>query len=152
MTEMAEPDAQLWAARTAVFAHFARTGRALTLAGLAAALDVDLDDARAMLLALNERHLLLLAADGESIHMAHPFSGIPTVFRTQVAGVDYFANCAWDALGIAAALGRDAEIVIGDPLGGPDHHIAIRNGQVQGDGIVHFLVPFAHWYDDLVYT
>ena len=35
-----------------------------------------------------------------------PISGVPTQHQVDVDGVTYHANCAWDALGIAAALRR----------------------------------------------
>ncbi len=42
--------------------------------------------------------------------MAWPFSGVETLFQVSVSDKTYFANCAWDSLGIPAALHTDAEI------------------------------------------
>ena len=42
--------------------------------------------------------------------MANPFSGIPTDFKVHADGKTYYANCAWDMLGIPAALHCDAVI------------------------------------------
>ena len=42
--------------------------------------------------------------------MANPFSGIPTDFKVHANGKTYYANCAWDMLGIPAALQTDAVI------------------------------------------
>ena len=42
--------------------------------------------------------------------MANPFSGVETPFKVHANGKSYFANCAWDTLGIPAALHVDAEI------------------------------------------
>ena len=36
--------------------------------------------------------------------MAHPFSAVPTVHRVRAAGRSWYANCAWDAFGVLAAL------------------------------------------------
>src|SRR5436853_2419612 len=55
---------------------------------------------------LRASRLLLLEPDGVTIRMAPPFSGVPTQHRVTVDGVHYYANCAWDALGIPAALHR----------------------------------------------
>lgn len=63
-----------------------------------------------------------------------------------------WANCAWDALGIPAALHCDAAIIIEDPLGGAPLELSVVDGQVVGEGLVHFLLPFRRWYDDLVET
>ena len=55
---------------------------------------------------LRASRLLLLESDGVTIRMAPPFSGVPTQHRVTVDGIEYYANCAWDALGIPAALHR----------------------------------------------
>jgi hypothetical protein len=38
------------------------------------------------------------------------------------------------------------------PAGGTTLTLGIVGGQVVGDGCIHFLLPFARWYDDLVET
>jgi hypothetical protein len=84
--------------------------------------------------------------------MAHPFSGVATPFRVTVAERKYWANCAWDALGIPAALHVDAQI---DAETGNYQSLQINvvSGRLQGwDGVVHFPLPFRRWYDDLVHT
>jgi hypothetical protein len=84
--------------------------------------------------------------------MANPFSAVPTAFRVQANGRAYWANCAWDALGIPAALDADARIEARCPAGEPIG-IAVTDGQVRGEGAVaHFAVPFRQWYDDLIAT
>ena len=77
---------------------------------------------------------------------------MPTAFRVEAGDRAYWANCAWDALGIPAALHADARIEA--PLG-----TASRSGSrieaelVQSrDGVVHFPLPFRRWYDDLIET
>lgn len=57
-------------------------------------------------LRLRARRLLWLEADGVTVRMAPPFSGVPSQHRVVVDGIEYYANCAWDALGIPAALHR----------------------------------------------
>ena len=42
--------------------------------------------------------------------MANPFSGVPTPYRVVAGGRTWFANCAWDAFGICAALHADGRI------------------------------------------
>jgi hypothetical protein len=48
--------------------------------------------------------------DPTRIRMAPPFPGIETRFRVNALGKQFFANCAWDALGIPAALHADASV------------------------------------------
>jgi hypothetical protein len=85
--------------------------------------------------------------------MAPPFSGVPTLHQVEAAGRSYFANCAWDALGIPAALHQPAVI----------HSLCANSGdalqlQVSLDGpepsgwLFHCAVPAAHWWDDIVFT
>ena len=71
----------------------------------------------------------------------------------QAQGRSYWANCAWDALGIPAALHSDA--VVEATYAGSEQPLTltIRDGQVAAVGAVaHFLVPFERWYDDMVFT
>jgi hypothetical protein len=102
---------------------------------------------------LRARRLLLLEADGVTIRMAPPFSGVPTQHRVTVDGVDFYANCAWDALGIPAAMHRPGlvrsrceaslePLVLEVDLDGP----------APSSWLFHCLVPAAKWWDDLVFT
>src|SRR5215470_14833343 len=58
--------------------------------------------------ALEAAHALVL--DGDALRMAHPFSAVPTPHRVRAQGRWWYANCAWDAFGIPAALDCDGEI------------------------------------------
>lgn len=147
------PDDRIWEARAAVYGHFARTGSAPAPELVAVEMGLEAAEGVPLFRRLHEQHMILLAGDGRTIHMAFPFSGIPTGFRTRIGNVLYTANCAWDALGIAAAQhAPEADCEIEDPLGGEPLHVTIRDGQVAGSGVMHFLLPFAVWYDDLVAT
>lgn len=125
-----------------------------------AAADLALTPERAALAfrRLHHRHALFLEPGTLAIRMAHPFSGIPTRFRVRANGHSYWANCPWDMLGIAAALHADAEI---EAFYGDDQSqdasdrvtLRVANNQVSGHSeVVHFLLPFRAWYDDLIYT
>ncbi|MBM3180764.1 MAG: hypothetical protein FJZ86_10450 [Chloroflexi bacterium] len=59
---------------------------------------------------LHNRHALFLEPETLTIRMANPFSGISTDFRVHANGRTYYANCAWDMLGISAVLHCDAVI------------------------------------------
>jgi hypothetical protein len=95
---------------------------------------------------------LVLTADGR-IRIANPFSGVPTAYTAEVEGGTWDASCAWDALGIVAALGRDGTARTTCSDCGEALALDVRGGEVVDGGIVaHFLVPAARWYDDLVHT
>ena len=102
---------------------------------------------------LREQRLLLLEADGESIRMAPPFSGVPTQHVAEVAGLSYFANCAWDVLGVPAALGKPGRIRSRCEQSGAPLDLAVgRDGPDSSTWLYHCQVPAAKWWDDLVYT
>ena len=121
--------------RVAIYRSFVTTG--------AAPLPEELDGGA--LRELAAAHAIVLDPDG-TIAMAHPFSGVPTAFRVESGGVSYFANCAWDAFGIAALLGRDTECHAGIDL-------SVRGGRpVSTEGVIHFAVPAREFWGDIRYT
>src|SRR6266550_4681595 len=102
---------------------------------------------------LRGNRLLLLEADCVTIRMAPPFSGVPTQHRVIVDRVEYYANCAWDALGIPAALHRPGVVHSRceqslEPL---DLEVDL-NGPEPSGWLFHCVVPAARWWDDLVFT
>jgi hypothetical protein len=120
---------------------------------LAARLAVSEAELARRLVELDAAHGLLLAADG-SIRMLSPFSGVPTPYAVACRGQTYHANCAWDTIGIAAALRADVAATV--PLGEPSGawaRVTVRDGRVDpARFVVHFPHPVRRWYDDLVYT
>ena len=91
--------------------------------------------------------------DPTRIRMAPPFSGIETSFPVQIEDKIYFANCAWDALGIAAALKQDAIIPARDGYTNEPVTLEVKNGTViPQDCVIHFAVPAALWWKDVIYT
>lgn len=135
--------------RRAVLRHFAETGRApdhATLEGWG------IGDPAGTLRRLHDAHAVVLDEAGHII-IANPFSGVPTRWRVRAGRRSWFANCAWDAIAIPIALGVDAEIEAPWMDVDGDVGLAVVDGQVVGDqGFVHFEVPAAHWWDDIVHT
>jgi hypothetical protein len=65
----------------------------------------------------------------------------------------FYANCAWDAFGIPAALHADASIETFCAQTQEPLRLRVENGSVHGDpAVAYFRLPFAQWYDDLVFT
>ena len=146
-------DNLLWDVRTFVFKHFAATARPPSVNESAAHFDFGADEATAIYQELNRRHAFFLEPGTLSIRIANPFSAVPTSFRVHAQGRSYWANCAWDALGIPAALHCDA--IVEATYAGSEQPVTltIRDGQVETvDAVAHFLVPFDRWYDDMVFT
>lgn len=102
---------------------------------------------------LEADRVLVLEEDEVSIRMAPPFSGVETQHRVSVAGREYFANCAWDALGVVAALGADGMVSSRCEQSFEPIRLEVRDGTVGGSPcVVHYAVPAAHWWDDIVHT
>jgi len=143
-----------WAVRAFIYAYIAANGRPPSVAEAASALDLTEEAARHAYAWLHERHALFLAADGQSIRMAHPFSGVPTDFRVVANGRAYWANCAWDMLGIPAALHSDARIEARFADTRASVSLAVEGGTVRGapGAVIAFRQPFRRWYDDLIFT
>ena len=139
--------------RHAVYEHFVATGEAPTATGLTSRLGLEREEIVASFQRLFERRLLVLGPDRAQILMAPPFSGVPTQHRVIVGGREYFANCAWDALGVVAALGRDGLVrssceQSGEPLDIPVH----AAGPDPVPCVAHFAVPASRWWRDIVFT
>jgi Alkylmercury lyase len=146
-------DHKLWAMRAFVYRYFAETTHPPHVDESAAHFALSHEEAVSAYQQLHRRHVLYLQPGTQEILMANPFSGAETPFKVRANGKTYFANCAWDSLGIPAALQADAEIEAACAQSGEPIHLRVTGAQVHGAGaLVHFLVPFREWYNDLVST
>jgi Alkylmercury lyase len=141
------------ALKLAVYEHTARTGSPpapAEAAGLGGGGVAELKEVYARLAA---RRLLVLEQDGLTIRMAPPFSGVPTQHLVRSGGVRYFANCAWDALGIPAALQRPAEVLSRcEQTHEPLVLQVDEEGPEPSDFLFHCAVPASQWWKDIVFT
>jgi alkylmercury lyase-like protein len=88
-----------------IYETIARTTQASTSADVAKALNTSPEEVEGAFARLHKKRLLVPEPSNSSrIRMAPPFSGVETPFRVNVQDKSYYANCVWDALGIAAAL------------------------------------------------
>jgi len=150
---MTDSEELIWAARTFVYAHFVATAQTPAIEQTAQYLAIITEVAATLYRALEARHALLLEPGTAQIRMANPFSAVPTSFEVTALGQTYWANCAWDAFGIPAALRADADIQTSCAFAGTPLHIRVRGARFFGDGgLVHFPLPCRRWYDDLVFT
>ena len=146
-------DTLLWQIRHFVYQHFADTTHAPNMDITAAHFNISIEEAIAYYKELHNRHALFLDLETLTVRMANPFSGIPTDFKVHANGKTYYANCAWDMLGIPAALHMDAIIEAVCTESNETVQLEIKNGQITNyDLLIHFPLPFARWYDDLVFT
>ena len=102
---------------------------------------------------LHDAHALVLNPATDELRMANPFSAVPTSYRVEAAGRWWYANCAWDAFGICAALHVDGLIETSCPDCGEPLRVGVHERRPDDDGLLfHCLVPAAHWWDDIVFT
>jgi hypothetical protein len=104
--------------------------------------------------ALADGHVIVLEPDTLDVRWAAPFSAVSTPFRVR-AGTSagyWYAPCAWDAFGIAAALRHDAEVTTDCAFSGEPIVAGVRNRTAYGTGVIHLLVPAARFWDDIRYT
>ncbi len=152
----------LWHIRHFVYQHFAETSQAPSVDVTAAYFHISPEESVEYYKELHNRHAIFLDLETLTIRMANPFSGIPTDFKVHANGQTYYANCAWDMLGIPAALHTDAVIEAKFTESNETVNIEVKNGQIMKSRseaewtnnqlLVHFPLPFSRWYDDLVFT
>lgn len=137
-----------------IYETIASTTRIPTTLKVAQALGAPLEEVQAAFEGLHKKRLLVPEpGDPSRIRMAPPFSGIETPFRVNVGEKNFYGNCAWDALGIAAALHAEASVHTADAHSGEPIALEIRNGQpIPQPCVIHFAVPAARWWEDILYT
>ena len=141
--------------RTAIYASFRDRSTPPSVHELAATLSATEEAVSSALRSLADEHCIVLVpgipTGSEALWMAHPFSGIETDFVVRTGGRRWFANCVWDGLSILALSG-DGSLDTHSPATGAPIRFEVSAGAVQGEGIVHFLVPARRFWDDIGYT
>ncbi len=137
-----------------IYETIAKTTKAPTSAEVAKALGASIEAVEAAFARLHKKRLLVPEPGNPArIRMAPPFSGIATAFLVKMQDKSYYANCVWDALGIPAALHEDAVVEASDAHSGDPIILEVRNEKpVPQECAIHFAVPAARWWDDIIYT
>jgi hypothetical protein len=140
--------------KLALYRMIAQTGIVPNSVEVAQATRLSEEEVRVAFATLHAKRLLVPEpGDPSRIRMAPPFSGVATSFPVEAQGKRYYANCVWDAFGIAAALHSDAIIPASDGFSGEPLTLEVKNGQPTRQAYVaHFAVPAAHWWNDIIYT
>ena len=139
--------------KLAVYKHFAETGRGPSPGEVAQRVGSEVAEVLEAYQQLCTRRVLVLEEDGSSIRMASPFSGVPTQHVVESADTRYYANCAWDALSVPAALHQSGTVHSRCEQSGEPYHLEIGlQGPESSDWLFHCLVPAANWWDDIVFT
>ena len=139
--------------RNATYRLFVELGRAPSSQEVAVAVSATETDVLEGWRRLHHAHALVLNRAGDEIRMANPFSAVPTAYRVRAAGRWWYANCAWDAFGICAALHSDGFIETSCPDCGDALAVDVEASRPRDlDLVFHCLVPAARWWDDIVFT
>ena len=140
--------------RLHVFRQAADTTRVPGPGEIASALGRPQPEIEESLRRLAAGRVLILAPNTTTIWAANPFCAVPSNFRVSTLGRTYWGICIWDALGIPAALSADATVTA-RCSNGCDQEIVleIKDGALaRSEGIVHFGVPAARWWENIGFT
>jgi hypothetical protein len=139
--------------RRLTYGLFVDLGRAPTAAETAAAGALEEAGVIGGWKRLHDQHAIVLDPATAAIRMANPFSAVPTPYRVSAADRWWYANCAWDAFGICAALHVDGVIETSCSDCGDELRVNLVDRLPDDESLVfHCLVPAASWWDDIVFT
>ncbi len=147
---MDERDLEL---RALTYSLFVELGRAPTAGEVGESAGLSVAEVHAGWRRLHDAHALVLNAATTEIRMANPFSAVPTAFRVQADGRWWYANCAWDAFGVCAALHADGRVETSCPDCGEPVSVEVHEQRPDDESLLfHCLVPASRWWDDIVFT
>lgn len=140
------------ALRKAAYDITTKWGLPPTIADLSAMCAASEPDVRAGLTRLAAARMVVLQPSGELL-MVPPFSAVPTPFVVRTRRHTSYANCIWDALGVAVMLRESADVTTacgccGDAMTLHAHH----DEPPGGSGVIHFAIPARRWWEDVVFT
>jgi hypothetical protein len=139
--------------RLAIYERFVDEGGPPSAADVADALDISVDDATAAYRRLADARVLVLMPGTDEIWMANPLSAVPTSFRVETERGSFWGNCIWDGLGTVAMLGRDG--ILETRCADCEAAMSLRveeGALIDGDGVAHFAVPAARWWENIGFT
>ena len=139
--------------RNRTYGGFVECGRPPTAEDVARAAGLPAEDVRGAWRRLHDAHALVLNRAGDELLMANPFAAVPTAHRVHAAGRWWYANCAWDAFGVCAALHVDGLVETSCPDCAEPLRVEVRDEQPGDDTLLfHCLVPATRWWDDIAFT
>jgi alkylmercury lyase len=138
--------------------HILRTltanGAAPSVRDTGAALGLSESDAAAAFERLAASRVIVLKPGTRDVLMAAPLSAVPTPHVVRMAdGLSHYGNCVWDALGVIAMRGLDGDVeTVCEDCQSP-LRLTVRDGVLEPtDTVVHFAVPAARWWENIVFT
>lgn len=110
-------------------------------------------EVRLGLLNLQTDHGVVLHPNSEKIWVIHPFSLAPTLFLVRCGDQEWWGNCAWCSLGIAALLDKDVTITTILGANSKQIDVHIEEGKLREANLfVHFPIRMVNAWDNVIYT
>ena len=120
---------------------------------LALQLNVNTKAIETGLYALQDYHGVVLHPNEPKVWVIHPFSLAPTNFYVQTDRMEWWGNCAWCSLGIAALIKEDVKITTMLGAETEQIHLHIVGGELQEkEYFIHFPIPMKKAWDNVIYT
>ena len=139
--------------RVRVYDHLLDHGWPPKLGDLARHFGCSVGDAKRALAELKIGKTVLVHPDTGEIWMAGPFAAAESPYRVAGSRVTWFANCAWDMLGVAMIANERVRIGARCTDCGDDMSMSASPSEPPSIGaVVHFLVPARRWYEDIGFT
>ncbi|MBC8172952.1 MAG: alkylmercury lyase family protein [Chitinophagales bacterium] len=136
-----------------ILKHIIDHGYAPDITKLSDVLNSDAESVEKALYLLQEYHGVVLHPHAPLIWVIHPFSLAPTNFIIRSAKGEWWGNCAWCSLGVAALLKEDVTIITSFGAHGQQVDMHIVNGEIQEKNLfVHFPVPMKEAWNNVIYT
>ena len=137
--------------RNFIFSHAAANATVPQAAEIAQGLRLSAEEVDASLKRLAAAKVLIMAPNNGDIWSANPFCAVASGFRVEIDAKRYWGICAWDALGIVAALGASSATVSA-PCGdcGELLRLEFSDGKLaRSEGVIHFAVPAREWWKNI---
>ena len=102
---------------------------------------------------LEQEHGVVLHPNEPKVWVIHPFSLAPTNFYVTSQDGEWWGNCAWCSLGIAALLDRNLKITTTIGAETKQIQINIIDGEIQEkDYLIHFPIAMKDAWNNVIYT
>lgn len=102
---------------------------------------------------LQEYHGVVLHPNEPKVWVIHPFSLSPTNFYVKTQNGEWWGNCAWCSLGVAALLKDDVKIITTIGAETKQIEINIIDGEIREKNyFIHFPIPMKNAWDNVIYT
>ena len=139
--------------RLAIYERFVDEGEAPSPEAVAEALDISVEDAKAAYRRLADARVIVLMPGTDEIWMANPLSAVPTSFRVETPRGSYWGNCVWDGLGVVSMLGGEGTVETRCADCDDAISLQVESEQlIDGEGVAHFAVPAARWWENIGFT